>query len=118
MEPLERFFRNLILGEENELKNRHLLVGLKQSEKAQLDANRQGSQKKAVRKKRSEKSGQKTADRLVSLLKANPHLTQEGMVAALMITRSTVQKHISNLKKSGRLRRVGPDKGGHWEVAK
>jgi hypothetical protein len=54
MEPLERFFRNLILGEENELKNRHLLVGIKPSEKAQLDANRQGSQKKAVRKKRSE----------------------------------------------------------------
>ena len=90
--------------------------GLVPSEKAQLDANRQSGQKKAVRKKRSEKSGQKTADRLVSLLKANPHLTQEGMVAALMITRSTVQKHISNLKKAGRLRRVGPDKGGHWEV--
>ena len=102
MEPLERFFRNLILSEKNELKNRYLLVGLKPSEKARLDANRQ--------------SGQKTVDRLVSLLKANPHLTQEGMVAALMIKRSTIQKHISNLKKAGRLRRVGPDKGGHWEV--
>ena len=116
MEPLERFFRNLILGEKNELKNRYLLAGLKPSEKVQLDAHRQSGQKKAVRKKRSEKSGQKTADRLVALLKADPHLTQEGMVAALMITRSTIQKHISNLKKSGRLRRVGPDKGGHWEV--
>ena len=116
VEPLERFFRNLVLGERNELKNRYLLVGLKPSEKAQLDAGRQRGQKKAVRKRRSEKSGQKTVGRLVSLLKANPHLTQEGMVAALMITRSTVQKHISNLKKMGRLRRVGPDKGGHWEV--
>ena len=67
--------------------------------------------RKAVRK-----SGQKTVDRLLELLLAHPHLTQEGMVAALMITRSTVQKHISNLKKAGRLRRVGPDKGGHWEV--
>ena len=116
MAPLERFFRNLILGEKGELKNRYLLVGLKPSEKVQLDANRQSGQKKAVRKKRSEKSGQKTSDRLLELLVAHPHLTQEGMVAALMITRSTVQKHISNLKKAGRLRRVGPDKGGHWEV--
>ena len=111
IKPLERFFRNLILGEKNELKNRYLLVGLKPSEKAQFDVNLESGQKKAVRK-----SGQKTADRLMSLLKANPHLTQEGMVAALMITRSTVQKHISNLKRAGRLRRIGPDKGGHWEV--
>ena len=27
-----------------------------------------------------------------------------------------VQRHIANLKKAGRLRRVGPDKGGHWAV--
>ena len=37
-------------------------------------------------------------------------------VAALGITRSTVQKHINNLKRAGRLSRIGPDKGGHWEV--
>lgn len=115
-EPLERFFRNLILGEKNELKNRYLIVELKPSDKAQLEANRQSGQKKAVRKKRSEKRGQKTSDRLLQLLSDHPHLTQDGMVAALMITRSTVQKHILNLKKAGRLRRVGPDKGGRWEV--
>ena len=45
-----------------------------------------------------------------------PQLTFVGMVAALGITRSTIQKHIANLKKAGRLRRVGPDKGGQWEV--
>ena len=72
--------------------------------------------RRAVRKKRSEKSGQKTVDKLLSLLKANPRLTQEGMVNALMVTRSTIQKHLENLKSAGRIRRVGPDKGGHWEV--
>ena len=53
---------------------------------------------------------------MLSLLKANPHLTQEGMVNALMVTRSTIQKHLANLKSAGLLSRVGPDKGGHWEV--
>ena len=115
-EPLERFFRNLILGEHNELKNRYLLVGLKDSEQAEFSAAKKSGQKKAVRKKRSEKGGQKTVDRLLELLRAHPNLTQEGMVNALMVTRSTIQKHISNLKASGKLRRVGPDKGGHWEV--
>ena len=47
---------------------------------------------------------------------ANPHLTQKGMVSALMVTRSTIQKHLAHLKSAGRLRRIGPDKGGHWEV--
>ena len=29
---------------------------------------------------------------------------------------SSVQKRLANLKKAGRLRRVGPDKGGHLAV--
>lgn len=119
-EPLERFFRNLILGEKNELKNRYLIVGISDAEKATV-----GKGGKTAAKKRSEKSGQKkvvrksgqkTVDRLLELLRKHPHLTQAGMVNALMVTRSTVQKHLSNLKSAGKLRRVGPDKGGHWEV--
>ena len=118
--PLERFFRNLILGEKNELKNRYLIVGISDAEKATV-----GKGGKTAAKKRSEKSGQKkavrksgqkTVDRLLELLRKHPHLTQAGMVNALMVTRSTVQKHLSNLKSAGKLRRVGPDKGGHWEV--
>ena len=126
-EPLERFFGNLMLGEHNELKSRYLLVGLTEEGKRKLREFSEGKvgqdalktksgQEKAVRKKRSEKGSQKTVDKLLSLLKANPHLTQKGMVNALMVTRSTIQKHLANLKSAGRLRRVGPDKGGHWEV--
>ena len=51
-----------------------------------------------------------------NLIKSHPSFTQVGMSNALGISRQAVQKHLSNLKKSGRLRRVGPDKGGHWEV--
>ena len=53
-EPLERFFRNLMLGEKNELKNRYLLVDLKDAEKGQLAAGKDGCQKTAVRKRLSE----------------------------------------------------------------
>ena len=106
---LEAFFRNLLLGEKNELKSRYLLIGLRRSKgPAEKTA---GCQKKVVRK-----GCQKTVDRLAELLKAQPHLTQVGMSAALGISRQAVQKHLANLKKAGRLRRVGPDKGGHWEV--
>ena len=119
-EPLERFFGNLMLGEQNELKSRYLLVGLTEAGKRKLRELSEGKVAKgglkSGKKKAVRKSGKKTVDRLWELLKAHPHLTLAGMVAALGITRSTIQKHLTNLKSTGRLRRIGPDKGGHWEV--
>ena len=121
---IEKFFRNLLLGEKNEMKSRYLLIGLTDEDKqkireltegGQKEVVRKSGKKKAVRKKRLEKSGKKTVDVLWELLKDNPRFTLADMVEVLGITRSTVQKHIANLKAAGRLRRVGPDKGGHWE---
>jgi ATP-dependent DNA helicase RecG len=34
----------------------------------------------------------------------------------LGLTLRAVEKQLANLKQEGVLRRVGPDKGGHWEV--
>jgi ATP-dependent DNA helicase RecG len=36
----------------------------------------------------------------------------------LGITTRAVEKQIAGLRRQGRLRRVGPAKGGHWEVVK
>ena len=55
IEPLERFFRNLIMGERNELKNRYLLVGISDEERTAL-----GKGLGDATKKRSQKSGQKS----------------------------------------------------------
>ena len=54
----------------------------------------------------------------MELLSAHPDLTQAGMVSALGISRQAIQKHLVKLKEAGRLRRIGPDRGGHWEVVK
>ena len=63
------------------------------------------------------KGGQKTAERLLEIVKRHPAATQAEMMMRLGIkSRNAIQKHIANLKKAGRLRRIGPDKGGHWEV--
>ena len=63
------------------------------------------------------KGGKKTEDRILDLLSRNPKLTFAGMVAALGISRSAIQKHVEHLKDAQRLCRIGPDKSGHWEVA-
>ncbi len=49
-------------------------------------------------------------------MRDNPEVTQTDMARALSISRQAVQKHIAKLKSAGRIRRVGPDNGGHWEV--
>ena len=71
----------------------------------------QGGKKKVVRK-----GGKKTVDRLLELIRGNPKITFAEMVSAAGISRSAIQKHIERLKDAQRLRRVGPDKGGHREV--
>ena len=62
------------------------------------------------------KSGQKTVERLLEFLKDRPQSTQSDVVAFIGVNRSAIQRHLSNLKAAGRLLRIGPDKGGHWDV--
>ena len=71
-----------------------------------------GGKKKVVRK-----GGKKTSELILGLLKAKPRMTFAELVVELGISRSAIQKHIARLKDAQLLRRVGPDKGGHWEVA-
>ena len=71
----------------------------------------QSGKKKVVRK-----GGKKTADRLLELIRGNPKITFAEMSSATGISRSAIQKHIERPKDAQHLRRVGPDKGGHWEV--
>ncbi len=62
------------------------------------------------------KGKEKNSDRVLALLGRNSLATTQEMAAALALSRAGVEKILRLLKKSGRLRRVGPAKGGHWEV--
>ena len=60
---------------------------------------------------------QKTSDRIVAVLRENPQASRRDIVAALGdTTEGSVRYQLDKLKASGRLRRVGPDRGGHWMV--
>ena len=61
----------------------------------------------------------KTTDRtLVEFIAKMPTATISMMQQKAGITRDGVNKALKRLKASGVIRRVGPDKGGHWEVVK
>jgi ATP-dependent DNA helicase RecG len=66
------------------------------------------------------KGGQKLTTKqivLLDLLKQNPVISRKDIAKKLGINESAVQKRLDSLRKKGILRRVGPDKGGYWQVA-
>lgn len=115
-EYLMKFFGNLLLGENNELKNRHLRVDITKDivaeQTATLKAN-EGGQKTDLggQKRWSEK-----VVRLLDLIKTNPAITRKELSEALGINPSAVQKHMDKLKNEGVIAREGSDKKGVWKV--
>ncbi len=59
---------------------------------------------------------EKSREKILRLLSENDTLTTAMLASETGISYKAVEKHLANLKKAGLLKRVGPDKGGHWEV--
>ena len=59
-------------------------------------------------------SDEKGGKKILELLSGDGSLSAAALAARIGITPKAVEKHLA--KAEGRLRRVGPDKGGHWMV--
>ena len=59
-----------------------------------------------------------SVEKIIRHLSENPFATQNELAVVTGLSVRGVEKNLKILKASGRLRRVGPDKGGHWEVMK
>ncbi len=64
----------------------------------------------------SQKSNQKSSQKIRAILKSMPDATLAELSAATGLSLAGVKKNIRKLKDANLLRRIGPDKGGHWEV--
>ena len=62
------------------------------------------------------KSSLKSSQKILELISASPSITISEIADRLGMTTRGVDKNIKRLKEQGVIRRVGPDKGGHWEV--
>lgn len=61
----------------------------------------------------------KSRQRRLDILKAideNPNVSAKQLAEQLGISITAVQNHLDYLKNNNFIRRVGPDKGGHWEM--
>lgn len=51
-------------------------------------------------------------------IKSNPSVTLDNLSSMLKITKSSVQRRMELLVKEGKLRHIGPNKRGSWEILK
>lgn len=107
---LEKFFRNLLLGEHNELKNRYCHIR---------------AQNMPVNDKNPENKGKnlpvnlpvnKTQRAILELLLENNRYTYDELAAKINKTRETVRINLRTLEKMKLLIRDGADKNGFWIV--
>jgi ATP-dependent DNA helicase RecG len=68
--------------------------------------------------KMSGKMSGKTSDGIIALMRENPEITIPEIARRLKRTERTIERLINKLKAKEIIGRVGPAKGGHWEVLK
>ena len=78
--------------------------------------NAQDDSKGGMLEKMSEKNSTTLQKSLQKIFEGNPYISTTKAAELLGVSRQTIAVQIAKLKAQGILRRIGPDKGGHWEV--
>lgn len=120
-EYLEKFFRNLLMGEHNELKNRYLHVDYKRvKDNAVIEKS-----KNVIAKCHSKMSQQnvtvKISERqkqILDIVKENPNILQTELAERFGVRRETIYRDMKKLVEAGILTRSDSDKKCNWKVAK
>ena len=74
---------------------------------------------KSYSEKVGEKVGEKLTENQSLILKAmirNRHITANELALIVKISKRKIEKNIAQLRQKGLIRRIGPAKGGYWEV--
>jgi len=76
---------------------------------------------KVGEKGRGKRSGKKLTvnqQGILELLFQHPKMAAPELAEIVGISERKIEQNIATLKKIGRLKRIGPAKGGHWEILK
>ena len=92
---LDKFFGNLLLGENNLLDNREMQINNNVT---------------------NQKTAQKTAQKILQILETNPKATRKELAEKTGLTPDGIKWNLNKLKKNGIIHRIGPDKGGYWKI--
>jgi len=68
--------------------------------------------------KGSPKSSPKTEMKVIELMMDKPKISTATIGEILGISKRAVLKHTKKLQEKGMLKRIGPARGGHWEITR
>ena len=67
--------------------------------------------------KSSEIGSEKSSEKILAIIRENPAISAKELAGMIGISSRAIEKHLSGLKHKGLLKRIGSDKGGHWELS-
>ena len=116
-------FRNLLMGEQWDLRNRYLHISPSPEWQVQPQLGMEIVSEKPTKNTIAENIVENIVEnlsamrgRIVKIIWKNPRATAQSISKEVGIAPRNVQEHLKYLQKAGILRRIGPTKGGHWEV--
>lgn len=65
-----------------------------------------------------ENTVENTVEKILALIQQNPAVTQRQLQEKTGLSRRGIEWNLQKLKQANLIRRIGPDKGGHWEIKK
>lgn len=62
------------------------------------------------------KASVKTSVKILETIRQDATITLQELAAHLGVTKRSIERNVQKLQADGVLKRIGPDKGGHWET--
>ena len=66
--------------------------------------------------KTAQETAQKITQEILGAIRQNPSVTRQELAIIIERSPDAVKRQLEKLKQNGVIRRIGPDKGGRWEV--
>lgn len=72
--------------------------------------------KRRVSNVSSKEASQKMSQKIIDLIKEDPNISTQDMADIIGIDRRNIARNLKKLQENGIVKRIGPDKGGYWEI--
>lgn len=100
---------------------------VKNSAKVEREVQGENTKEKTPRRKRQgentkektlkkKNQGEKTREKIIELMKENDSITYQEIMENLSMSKGGVEYAVRKLRESGRVERLGADRGGRWKV--
>lgn len=92
---------------------------IEDTQKGASDTTQKGQDTTQKKQGTTQKTTQKRQDitqKILEEIKKNPSISRDELAEKCGLTSDGIKYNIRKLREKGIIKRIGPDKGGHWEI--